>query len=207
MPFSIKSLEKWNRKAHFYLGLYFLFFLWLFSLTGLLLNHDSWLESIGASARVETRFDRPVGPPVGPTVLDRARDVMRQLGLVGEIDVVPQQPGWLLFNTSRPSDAHQVRVNLEQGVASVRRFENGHWARFRILHTFSGTPYRQPTSERDWIVTTIWVVAMDALAAGIVVMILGSYYMWWRLKPRHGLGLLALAAGLATCGWFVSGVF
>jgi hypothetical protein len=31
----------WNRKLHYYLGLYFLFFVWLFALSGLLLNH-SW---------------------------------------------------------------------------------------------------------------------------------------------------------------------
>ena len=55
---SIRAVEKWNRKLHFYLGLYFLFFLWLFSLTGLMLNHGQWLVSIGATARVESRFDR-----------------------------------------------------------------------------------------------------------------------------------------------------
>jgi len=32
-------LEAWNRRLHYYLGLYFLLFLWLFSFTGLLLNH------------------------------------------------------------------------------------------------------------------------------------------------------------------------
>lgn len=32
----------WNRRTHFYLGLYFLFFAWLFVFTGLLLNHPRW---------------------------------------------------------------------------------------------------------------------------------------------------------------------
>jgi hypothetical protein len=36
-----ETFEIWNRKLHYYLGLYFLFFLWLFAFTGLLLNH-SW---------------------------------------------------------------------------------------------------------------------------------------------------------------------
>jgi hypothetical protein len=38
------------------------------------------------------------------------------------------------------------------------------------------------------------------------VMVLGSYYMWWRLKKRKSLGLIALAAGFAICGMFVVGV-
>ena len=48
---------------------------------------------------------------------------------------------------------------------------------------------------------------MDALAAALLVMVFGSYYMWWRLKKRHALGLVALLAGAVTCGWFVSGIF
>ena len=44
--------------------------------------------------------------------------------------------------------------------------------------------------------TSIWVFAMDALAAGLIVMVLGSYYMWWRLKKRKALGLAALFAGV-----------
>ena len=199
--------ETWNRKLHFYLGLYFLFFLWLFSLTGLMLNHGQWRVSLAANARVESRFDRDIEVPTGSTVLEQARDIMRQLGLEGEIDVGAQQPGSLQFNTSRPSDANQVRVNLAQRRASVQHFENGHLSRFRILHTFSGSRYNQPASQRDWAVTTVWVFAMDALAAGLIVMIVGGYYMWWRLKPDRRLGLLVLAAGVLTCGWLVSGVF
>jgi hypothetical protein len=32
----------WNRRLHYYLGLYLLFFSWLFVFTGLLLNHPRW---------------------------------------------------------------------------------------------------------------------------------------------------------------------
>jgi len=207
MPSFTRTLEQWNRKAHFYLGLYFLFFLWLFSLTGLMLNHGTWPISLAANGRVESRSERSIAPPAGGTPLEQAQDVMRQLNLVGEIDFPRQQTGWLLFSTSRPADSNQVRVNLEQHLVTVQHFDNGHLARFRILHTFSGSRYTQPESERDWSVTTIWVFAMDALAVGLIVMVLGSYYMWWRLKQDHRLGLLVLGAGALTCGWFVAGLF
>lgn len=48
---------------------------------------------------------------------------------------------------------------------------------------------------------------MDALATAILVMVFGSYYMWWRLKQRHAFGVAVLLAGLLTCGWFISGLF
>jgi hypothetical protein len=199
--------EKWNRKLHFYLGLYFLFFLWLFSLTGLLLNHGQWL--MAANERKETRYERPIDPPAGTTDLDRARDMMRQLNLQGEIDLpaAQQEAGRLSFNVSRPSDASQVRIDLDTRVASIQHFDNSRWATFRIFHTFSGSRYNQPASQREWIVTALWVFAMDALAAGLMVMVLGSYYMWWRLKPKRQLGFIVLTAGYLTCGWFFTSFF
>jgi len=116
--------------------------------------------------------------------------------------VVQQEPGRLAFNVSRPNDASQVRVDLNTRLASIQHFDNSGWATFRIFHTFSGSRYNQPASRRDWAATAMWVFAMDALAAGLIVVVLGSYYMWWRLKPKRQLGLIVLAAGYVACGWF-----
>jgi hypothetical protein len=46
---------------------------------------------------------------------------------------------------------------------------------------------------------------MDALAIGLIVMVLGSYYMWYRLKKKRALGIVVLSAGVLSCGLFVSG--
>src|SRR4051812_18187851 len=89
MPSSDRAsvvFETWNRKLHYYLGLYFVFFLWLFLLTGLLLNHGQWSIAQTANQRRETRFERAVQIPANGSDLDRARIVARQLRLVGEID-------------------------------------------------------------------------------------------------------------------------
>ena len=205
MPSSAKIFEIWNRKVHFYLGLYFLFFLWLFSLTGLLLNHGRWLVSIAANQRTETRYERSIAPLAGAGDLDKAKDVMRQLDLRGDVDLPVVMPaGQFAFNVSRPNDASQVRVDLVAGRASVQHFDNSKLAAFRIFHTFSGSRFNQPASQRDWAVTTIWVVAMDALAVGLIVMVLGSYYMWYRLKGKRRLGFVVLAAGFGCCAAFFS---
>jgi hypothetical protein len=209
MPSSTKTtVETWNRRLHFYLGLTFLFFLWLFSLSGLLLNHGQWAMAQAANQRRETRSEQAIQPPAGATDLERARDVMRQLRLTGEIDwpAPAPQSGRLSFNVSRPSDASQVRVDLAQNHAVVQHFESGHWGMFRTLHTFSGSRVNVAGSQRDWILTTVWVIAMDALAAALIVMVLGSYYMWYRLKPKRRLGVMVLAAGVVSCGAFLAGL-
>jgi hypothetical protein len=208
MPLSAKAaFEKWNRKIHFYLGLFFIFFLWLFLLSGLMLNHGDWSISRAAIQRREARYERQVVLPAETTDIDRARDLMRQLNLKGEPDVpASQTPGFFAFQVGQPRDASQVKVDLAAGRASVDHFTNSGLAVFRIFHTFSGSKYNQPETHRDWILTTIWVVAMDALAIGLVVMVLGSYYMWYRLKQTHTLGWIALASGFASCAMFFAGL-
>jgi len=208
MPSSAKAaFEKWNRKLHFYLGLYFIFFLWLFLLSGLMLNHGSWAVSQAAFQRREAAYEREVVLPAARTDIDRARDFMRQLNLKGEPDLpASQQPGVFAFQVGQPRDASQVKVDLVTKRASVDHFVNTGLAVFRIFHTFSGSKYNQPDTHRDWILTTIWVIAMDALAIGLVVMVLGSYYMWYRLKPQHTLGWILLAGGFASCAMFFVGL-
>ena len=200
-----KALEIWNRKLHYYLGLYLLFFLWLFSLTGLMLNHQQWFRDL--YERRQTSYDTPIEGLAGDTQISRTRDAMRQLNLQGEIDWPAAQPvGHIDFNVSRPNGSAQVRVDVNAKKAYVREFENGHLHAFQIFHTFSGSRFNQPASQRDWVMTSIWVFAMDALAAGLIVMVLGSYYMWWRLKKRKALGLVILSVGAAGCGVFLLGI-
>src|SRR5262245_6858244 len=201
------SVETWNRRLHYYLGLYFLFFLWLFSLTGLLLNHPRWsLSRIPNDPNPE--YERSIEPPAGRTDPVRASDVARQLRLKGEIDwpQPPPAPGRLDFNIAYPRRAAQVKVDLARNRATVREFDRSVWSALRISHTFSGWRYSAPGTRRDWLLTSMWVVAMDALAGGLLVMVFGSYYMWYRLKSNRTLGWIVLAAGFASCGLFVFGL-
>ena len=205
MPSSVDRFDVWNRKVHYYLGLYLLFFLWLFSVTGLMLNHQQWFRNV--PERVETTYEEVIEVPSSSDPrLARARDLIRQLGLRGEIDWPETQPaGHLDFNLSRPNGSAQVRVDLQAKRAIIRQFYNRPRLTFQVFHTFSGSRFNQPASRRDWIVTSLWVWAMDALAAGLIVMVLGSYYMWYRLKRRRTLGVVVLAAGFASCGLFLTG--
>lgn len=200
------TLEAWNRKLHYYLGLYLVFFLWLFSATGLLLNHPRWtLSRIPNDANPE--YTRHIEPPAGTTDVTRARDVLRQLKLTGEIEwPQAQPPGRLDFNVAYPKRAAQIRVDLARNVVTVEQYDRSFWSALRISHTFSGSRYTTSENRRDWILTSLWVIAMDAVAIGLLVMVLGSYYMWYRLKSKHGLGYAVLAFGYLTAAMFVFGL-
>ena len=133
MPSFANTVEVWNRRFHYYLGLYFLFFLWLFSLTGLMLNHQSWFRDL--YARHETQYDPDIETARGRDSALQTLDVMRQLNLKGEIDWPPTQPvGHIDFNVSRPNGAAQVRVDLNARHRTLRNLRMGRCTRFRFPH-------------------------------------------------------------------------
>lgn len=209
MPSSLsQKLETWNRRLHFYFGLYFLFFLWLFSFTGLILNHPQWRFAQFWPERKESGFEKPIQPPTATSDVDRATEIMRELGLAGEIDwpAQKQAPGRLDFTVNRPGRTNRVSADLVQKRAAVQQIEINSWGVMYVLHTFSGTRINNPSATRDWTLTTMWVIAMDALAAGLLLMVFSSYYMWWRLKQRRWWGTIWLSAGVLCCGFFAIGL-
>jgi hypothetical protein len=47
---------------------------------------------------------------------------------------------------------------------------------------------------------------MDALAIGLVVMVLSGVLLWYQLAEKRGAGLAALAAGLLCCALLLYGL-
>src|SRR5690348_5399668 len=90
-----RTLETWNRKLHYYLGLYFLLFVALFAFTGLLLNHH-WKFSEFWPQRKESLTVARVATNA------RMEDLMRQFGLAGEVHRNESAPGTLDFQVNRP---------------------------------------------------------------------------------------------------------
>jgi hypothetical protein len=201
-------LESWNRKLHFYLGLYLLFFLWLFAFTGLLLNHGQWRFAQYWPERTESSYERSISSVASGSETDQAKQIMQELGLAGEIDwpSQPPTPGKLDFAVNRPGNLNRVSVDLTEHRATVQNTRTNAWGVINVLHTFSGTRSNNPVARRDWSLTSIWVFAMDALAVGLLLMVFSSYYMWYRFKQKRLLGWLVLAAGALGCGIFVFGL-
>lgn len=198
----------WNRKLHYYAGLFLLFFVWLFALTGLLLNHSSWKFAQFFPNRKVANFERAVQPPSPGSDFEQATDVMRQLGIHGEIawGAARSDPGRLDFNVSRPGQIFQIQADWKQGRAKVAVTEYNVWGIVRTLHTFVGVTLDDPRNQRDWLLTSVWALSMDAVAAGVIFLVFSGFYMWWGLKEKRRPGLVALGLGSAICGLFVFGL-
>lgn len=194
----------WNRRLHYFLGLYFLFFIWLFALTGLLLNH-SWTFAEFWPARKVSTAEHSIREPANASALEQAQDVMRQLGIAGEIQWAATKPDAtrLEFRVTRPGRQFEIKADWSQARATVQRTDVNAWGITHALHTFTGVRMNDARNQRDWIVTTLWVYSMDALALGLVVMVVSGVVMAWDAAGKRAWGLVALGSGILGCGWFV----
>ena len=198
----------WNRRLHYFLGLYLLFFCWLFVFTGLLLNHSRWQFAQFWPNRVQTTTEHQFRVPLATTDLERARELMQQLGIAGEIQWPAVQPanGPFAFQVNRPGQVIEVKADLESGRATLQRNDVNAWGIMQVLHTFTGVRAADTRNARDWTLTTVWAFSMDAVAAGLIIMVFSSYVMWYRLKAKRRGGIVALLLGFVSCGAFITGL-
>jgi hypothetical protein len=202
---AVDTVLVWNRRVHYYLGLCLLFFIWLFAFTGLLLNHPRWQFAQFWPNRIQSTTEHTIAAVTAANDTDRARDVMRQLGVAGELQWPATQPanGPFTFQVNRPGFNVDVKADLQGGRATVQRTQLNAWGVMSVLHTFTGAPAADSRNRRDWTLTTLWALSMDAVAGGLIVMVLGSYVMWFRLRAKRIGGVIALALGFISCGAFI----
>jgi len=209
LPGKIKEvLSAWNRRLHYFVGFYFLLFIWLFCLSGLLLNHSTWKFAEFWETRKQTHIEHEIVVPPPGSDLVQARDILRQLGLTGEIDWTVTRPDTnrFEFRASRPGQILDLKTDLSRKVTTVQRIDLNGWGVLRILHTFTGVRLDDSRNTRDWIVTTIWALAMDALAVGLIFLAISSVVLWWERPQRRLAGGIALLLGLLSCGLFCFGL-
>ena len=203
-------LERWNRKLHYYAGLFLLFFLWLFAVTGLVLNHPTWSFAESWTKRTDTNSERAIAA-LGPELqgdLAQAREIMRQLRIQGEIlwTTTRADASQFDFQVRRPGHYYFIKADLALNRVTLRHSTVNLWGVMKVLHVFSGASLDDPRQSRDWALTTVWAYSMDAVAAGLIFMVLSSLYMWWELPQKRLLGAVILGLGSLICGLFCIGL-
>ena len=106
------------------------------------------------------------------------------------------------FRVARPGYNLNVAVD-DTGRAKVEETRINTWGVMRVLHTFTGVRANDTRNQRDWALTTLWVLSMDAVSVGMIVMVFGGLYMWYVLPAKRNGGSVALLLGTGVCCVFV----
>src|SRR5882672_10090472 len=136
------GFERWNRKLHYYAGLFLLFFMWLFAVTGLVLNHPTWSFAESWTKRTDTNSERAI-TALGPELrgdLAQAREIMRQLGIEGEIlwTTTRSNADQFDFQVRRPGHYYFIKSDLAQNRVTLRHSEVNASGVMNVPHVFSG---------------------------------------------------------------------
>ena len=201
-------INRWNRKIHIYLGLCLLWFLWVFSISGLLLNHPDWQFADFWPDRRQSSLEQAIQMPLETEDLARARNLMRQLGISGEIEWTVTHPGVgrFDFRVVKPGQIIEVKSDLKLNRASMQRIKTNGWGFLKMLHTFTGVRLGDPRAQRDWWVTRFWSLSMDAVALGLIALLLSGFYQWFQSRRAMILGSICFGLGIASCAFFLVGL-
>lgn len=194
---------KWLRRTHAWLGLWGAALGLLFGVSGILLNHRDILKiSTGKMQQTELQVPLPQPPPANPQALSA------WLGQILAVDtsharirsepgkpviwnnaVLHQPPLWQI-TVRNPKRSMQAEYWQGNAFVSVKQSEAGLLAILANLHKGSG-------------MGVAWVLLVDTLAGGLVVLSLTGTLLWTRLHGRRmaaaglGFGSLGLMLGLA----------
>lgn len=198
-----RAIESWNQKMHMYVGLFLLLFLWLFSLSGLLLNHSQWEFASFWEEREEKEDKYEIDIPVRVDSAAAMTGIMEQLQTAGEVSNVNISANSLDLRVSKPGHIKDITVDLETQIATVKEIKFNTWGFIRTLHTFNGMDSNAPKTKPNWILTQIWRFTMDVVAIGLIFLCVSSWYMWYKTSKKLTIGLLVFGTGVASAAFFV----
>lgn len=198
----MKTLNFWNRKLHIHIGLLLLLFIWLFSLSGLLLNHH-WEFASFWEQREQKESVTQITLPVQLDSAALLHTVMEDLGISGEVTNVRYAADALDFRVGSPGFGRELHVDVATGSVTEKEYELNVWGKIRTLHTFNGVDKNKIKKEANWYVTVVWKFAMDAIAVALIFLCVSSWVMWYKIRKEYKWSVTVLAIGFLSSIYFV----
>jgi hypothetical protein len=199
----LKDITYWNRKLHIHLGLFLILFIWLFSLSGLLLNHSSWKFTSFWNERKEQSHSSYLMVPNNLDSADLMHYITNRLRIKGEVTDVNFNKDSIDFRSSVPGHILNIHVDFKRAVCIQKEIKFNIWGIMRTLHTFNGVNNNNPSIKNNWILTYVWRFTMDGIAIGLIFLCISSFIMWYKLKKARLVGFLVLFAGFIVAIYFV----
>jgi hypothetical protein len=179
-----------------------LLFIWLFSFSGLLLNHNWKFASFWDERKEKiTRFSiHPIANVDSATTM---KNIMQQLKITGEISEVWMKADSIDFRVTIPGQVKNLHVDLRKRTCIQKELKYNWWGKLRTLHTFNGVNKNNPDLQPNWIITSIWKFSMDGLAIAFIILCISSWIMWFKLRKKYTWGPLILISGFVIAIFFV----
>jgi len=181
------------KTLHLYFGLFVCPFVVLFAVSAILLNH-TWRPG-GDSAKPEVRNQENIVIRTDLESLPLAQDIMKQVGVSGEIEFFRHQPqqNRLVIPVMWPGQRTKITVDVTRRTAQIEQRRTGFWDALLYLHKSPGP--HLAGFRGNWIFTRIWGGLADASACLLLFLAASGVYLWALVKAERRMGLILMGAG------------
>jgi hypothetical protein len=200
---SVEEIISWNRKFHIYIGLFFLFFILFFSISGLLLNHSRWEFTSFWKERKETKTETNLIIPANLDSASLVQNFKEQLNISGEISNVRLTAENIYFRAGKPGYMREINVDFKSSVCVSKVTAFNLWGKIRNLHTFNGSDKAHPEVQPNWLITNIWRLVMDLTAIALIFLSFSSWIMWYEVRKSYPAGIVVLVLGISGAIFFI----
>lgn len=191
------------RDLHLYAGLFLCPFVLLFAGSTFLLNHPAHAPSGPPEPKREVTVQLPAGEPGS---IGHAREILRQIGVTGEMDYVRHnaKSGRLFIPVTRPGETARVEVDLRAKTATIERETRGLGEALNYLHKMPGP--HNVSFRGNWVYMGWWKITTDAAVYGILFLTVSGLYLWWKWKAERTVGWALVGSGAATVAILVGAI-
>lgn len=195
-----RRFYQWVRDLHLYGGLFVSPFILIFAASVFFLNHGR--IGIPSSTSPETfrdlRLPDGIEQMQGREAVDRAREILPQLGLTGEIGFlrVLRKERHLVFPVARPGAEATVDVDIASRSATVSAHRTGWWEALAYLHKSPGP--HNVNIRGNWIWTRAWGWLADTTVYLTLFLSISGLYLWYAIKAERRIGFWLLGAGATS---------
>jgi len=188
-------MAAWMRQIHLYLALFVSPFLVVFAISVILLNHGLCYSP--RDREMTGRRTASITFPAGLDGVDLAKDIMRQVGVAGEIDHLPRHlsAGRFTIPISRPGRKIELEVNRAAKTVAIAESRLGLSETINYLHKSPG-PHNAHIRV-NWQLMRLWTLLADGTVYFILLISATGIYLWAIIRSERKSGLLALGGGCA----------
>ncbi len=165
-------MYRWIRTTHLCLGLFALFFLLMYGITGVQMSHDDWfdLEPTVSESRLTVSGDdaRVV-----------ARQLMDRRDMSGELRRIRMTDEGFEIQIVRPGTQYDVTYSRTAKVATVRTSKKGFLGTLNRLHHIGGLQHK-------YGLLNFWGMFVALVSLGLLLLGASGVYMWFKHRLPAG---------------------
>ena len=182
------------RALHLYFGLLISPLVLIFCISVLVLNHTDYINNrypIQNLPVTKTHIDKI---PYDNSDLQTAENIIKKLGVKGEIDFIFQNDSQISFPVLLPGFTTSIKIDKQTNDVLITRKEEGAFRATNFLHKMPG-PHNAKLKGNSFFMQN-WKLLADGVVYLLLFLSASGIFLWYFLKVERKLGWVSILVGI-----------